>query len=47
MSLAGGSEVIVGVMRSIVPVMFTVTSIGPDSISDSPPLTRASSVMSK
>jgi len=39
--------VIDGVNRSSVPVSATVTSIGPDSISEIPPLTRASSAMSK
>ena len=47
MSLAGGSLVIVGVMRSRVPVMLTVTSSGPVSISDMPPETRPSTVTSK
>ena len=47
MSLAGGSLVIDGVNRSSVPVSVTVTSIGPDSISEMPPLTRASRAMSK
>ena len=46
-SLAGGSLVMVGVIRSMVPVSVTVTSMGPDSISERPPLTRASSVTSK
>ena len=36
MSLAGGSLVMVGVMRSSVPVTFSVTSYGPPSVSDAP-----------
>ena len=48
MSLAGGSLVMVGVMRSSVPVTFTVTSYGPLSVSDEPnPETVPSIVTSK
>ena len=48
MSLAGGSLVMVGVMRSSVPVTLSVTSYGPPSVSDAPnPETVPSMVTSK
>src|ERR1051326_2830117 len=46
-SRAGGWLETVGGMRWRVPVMFSDTSTGPDSTSLMPPLTRASSEMSK